>query len=138
MSTPTTIHTFPTFWNRKTVREHPTALFVFGDNDMGVGCGGQAVIRNEPNAIGLPTKKAPSATKAAYYTDDEYAENCAKVDTAVQAILKEALKNKYRVLVLPAGGFGTGLSKLPEKAPRTYAYVKPKGGGSAWVISGAE
>lgn len=53
----TTLYIYPSFWTVAIVRQYPNALFVFGDNDCGKGTGGQAIIRNEPNSIGLPTKK---------------------------------------------------------------------------------
>ena len=38
----------------------PRLTFVFGDNLLGFGKGGQAVIRNCPNAFGVPTKRKPA------------------------------------------------------------------------------
>jgi len=41
-------------------RLHKNALFIFGDNLQGWGKGGQARIRDEPNAFGIPTKRLNS------------------------------------------------------------------------------
>ena len=90
----TTLYIYPSFWTVAIVRQYPHALFVFGDNDCGKGTGGQAIIRNEPNSIGLPTKKMPRNTKHSFYTDEEYADNCLKIDIAIQSILKVALQKK--------------------------------------------
>ena len=32
--------------------------------------------------------------------------------------------NRYDTIVFPKSGNGTGLSKLPSKAPMTFAYLK--------------
>ena len=122
----TALYIYPSFWTVAIVRQYPHALFVFGDNDCGKGTGGQAIIRNEPNSIGLPTKKMPRNTKHSFYTDEEYADNCLKIDIAIQSILKVALQKKYTTIVLPANGFGTGLSQLQNKAPHTLAYIEQK------------
>ena len=100
---------------------HPDTLFVFGDNDQRTGKGGQAVIRDEPNAIGVRTKKAPKTSAAAYYTDNEYKKNIAKIKADFAAI-KKARKDYDTVYFIP--GIGEGRAKLEEKAPKTYAWLK--------------
>jgi hypothetical protein len=40
---------------------HPHTLFVFGDNVQRYGKGGQAMIRDEPNALGVATPPSPSS-----------------------------------------------------------------------------
>lgn len=39
------------------VKGNRDVYFVFGDNLIGEGKGGQAIIREEPNTIGVPTKR---------------------------------------------------------------------------------
>ena len=59
-----------TRYTREDLKANPTALFVFGDNYLGVGYGGQAFsARGEPNAVGVITKYSPSQ-----YLTDELAE----------------------------------------------------------------
>lgn len=111
-------------WTLSDVKNKPDHLFIFGDNDIKKGKGGQAVIREEPNAMGIPTKKIPTRAKSAYYTDDELTTNQNKIDHAIKLIIAEL--PKYEVLVLPADGIGTGLSELPTRAPLTFKYLKEK------------
>ena len=40
--------------------KHPKTLYIFGDNILRIGNGGQAVIRNIPNSFGIATKRTPS------------------------------------------------------------------------------
>ena len=55
---------------RAEIRANPTALYVFGDNLLRVGLGGQArECRGEPNAVGIPTKKAPTMEAHAFLSD---------------------------------------------------------------------
>jgi len=57
---------------RDYVKDNPDMVFIFGDNDERDGMGGQAgEMRGERNAIGIPTKKKPSATDDSYYTNHQ-------------------------------------------------------------------
>lgn len=116
------IKIFYGFWNVDHCRNNPGCLFVFGDNDIKRGLGGQAVIRNEPNAIGIPTKKFPTNDPNAFYTDSEYLKNIEKIDTAVRELIVES--NAYNIVYMPENGFGAGLARLNETAPETYVYMQ--------------
>ena len=115
---------FNGYWTRKDVKDNKDSLFVYGDNDIGVGSKGQAIIRNEPNAVGIPTKKVPSMVNSAYYRDEELEVNKRKIDKGVNKVLMEFLNNDYKYLVLPKDGFGTGLADLPKRAPLTFKHLK--------------
>lgn len=109
------------------VKNNPDKLFIFGDNLQQKGKGGQAVIRDEPNAFGVPTKKLPSMGNNAFFTDTEYENNVEAIDKAFEDIIKEISKRKENiVVVLPEDGIGTGLAKLEEKAPKTFEYLQSK------------
>lgn len=108
-------------WTPKDCNDNPKSLFIFGDNDVKKGLGGQATIRNCKNAIGIPTKKLPSNHKKSFYTDSEYSDNCKKIQGAINAILNKS--REYDELIFPKNGFGTGLSQLPQRSPKTYKYL---------------
>jgi hypothetical protein len=112
---------FEGFWTITDVINHPNWLFVFGDNDVGLGKGGQAIIRGLSNTIGIPTKKYPSNHPLSFYTDKEYIQNTNKISHAIDKLIDKS-KNYNRV-VLPKDGFGTGLADLPNRAPKTYDYL---------------
>lgn len=57
---PSKIIIFDGFWTIDDVKRYPHALFVYGDNNVQRGLGGQAIIRNLPNTVGIPTKNYPS------------------------------------------------------------------------------
>jgi hypothetical protein len=109
------------FWTIKDCRQHPDFLFVFGDNDYEIGKGGQAIIRDEENSIGIPTKHAPNNYSSAFYSDDNLKENKLKILKAIQLIEQES--NKYTTLIFPENGIGTGLAQLDVKAPRTFKFL---------------
>ena len=107
-------------WTLKDVKAAPNKVFIFGDNAKAAGLAGQAVIRYQPNAYGIPTKKAPGTKPGDYFTDKELSANKKLIDAAISKIPRD------KVLVFPENGLGTGLAKLPEKAPKTFKYLVEK------------
>ena len=106
---------------RQMLRNEPDKIFLFGDNLLKVGLGGQAAeMRGEPNAIGIPTKRAPSMSPESFFSDDDYIDNIRAIDDAIGSI------PPGKIIVLPQYGLGTGRAKLQQKAPRTYAYLQNK------------
>lgn len=92
-------------------------IFVFGDNLVKRGTGGQAVIRYEPNAFGIPTKRLPSMVHDSFFSDKEDEEYA----------LKQSLRELYKlgclgkIVVFPTAGIGTGRANMREKSPMLYA-----------------
>jgi hypothetical protein len=103
------------------VKSNPDKIYVFGDNTQRVGMGGQAQIRNNPNAMGIATKISPSMDEAAFMSDKNFISNVQIIDGDINKI-----KATGKVVVMPSNGLGTGLAKLKEKAPKTYAYLKQR------------
>lgn len=115
---------FDGFWTIDDTKKYSNYIFIYGDNDIHKGKGGQAIIRDQKNAMGIPTKKLPNNNYNSFYNDDEYEQNKLKIKKAVIDILVKLKTNKqYIGIILPKDGLGTGLSKLPSKAPRTYKYL---------------
>lgn len=110
-------------WSVKTTKQHPSWLFLFGDNDKGIGKRGQAVIRGEPNAMGIPTKKLPRFCSSAFYKDEEYDDNCKKIGAALDRIATRLQEGIFDVVVLSSGGLGTGLAELDVRAPQTHQFL---------------
>lgn len=110
------------FITRDLIKSNPKKIFLFGDNDEQVGTGGQAKeMRGEINSIGIPTKKGPNHDSESYYTDLEFEQNKKKINYAISVVLSK-IREGYDV-VIPKNGIGTGLAKLPEKAPKTYQFL---------------
>ena len=100
-------------------------LYVFGDNDQREGRGGQAAeCRGAHNAVGIRTKKAPLSGPGVYYTDDEFEENCRKIDEDFAILFKAILERK--TVVWPIDGIGTGYAQLDRRAPRTLRHIQIK------------
>ena len=103
---------------RKDIRVEKDKIFLFGDNLAGRGFGGQAKeMRGEGNAVGIPTKKLPSNSKDAFFTDKEFTANIKAIDEAFGKIPPD------KTIVIPKAGLGTGLAGLEEKAPKTFSYL---------------
>jgi hypothetical protein len=112
---------------REYVKANKHILFVFGDNDLRIGLGGMAKeCRGEFNTLGIRTKKKPATTIDSYYTDDEFVENCKKIDEDITSILSYLIackdKGLSRSIYIPHG-IGCGLAKLHLYAPRTNEYL---------------
>ena len=109
------------FITRAEVRAEKDKIFLFGDNLTERGFGGQAKeMRGEENAVGIPTKKAPSNHSNSFFTDKEFAANKQAIDEAFSKIPPD------KTIVIPKAGLGTGLAQLQEKAPNTFAYLNEK------------
>jgi hypothetical protein len=107
---------------REEVQANPNCYFVFGDNVQRQGLGGQAAaMRGEHNAIGVATKWKPTNDPSAFFYDSEYAQVTALIEEDLKKVEK-ALKRSF--VVLPKDGLGTGLSRLPELAPRVNMYLE--------------
>jgi len=100
------------------LRDNPDKIYIFGDNEQRVGKGGQAIIRDEPNAFGIATKKEPNNRDGAFFTDDEFEANKKIIDEDIAKI-----KADGRPIVFPEDGIGTGRGDLKNKAPKTYEYL---------------
>ena len=101
--------------------QHPEKYYVFGDNLIHDGYGGQAIIRSCQNAIGIPTKRLPSMDDDAFFSDqpDEF--------KAVQKFLNKLYilynRKEKPIIVFPTDGLGTGRAMLKEKSPKIYKLI---------------
>lgn len=110
---------------RSKIRENPDVLYLFGDNLLRKGLGGQAKeMRGEENTIGVVTKKYPSNHNSSFFKDEdfeqwleEFSKDIDKLETAIKS-------NKYRALVIPK--IGQGLADLANKAPNIWEHIKNK------------
>ena len=105
------------FIRREDLRENPDKIFLFGDNTIHVGYGGQAgEMRDEPNAIGIPTLKEPGV----FFNDNEFETNMRLIDEAFKQIPPD------KTVIIPSDGLGTGIARLDRVAPRTFEYLIKK------------
>ena len=111
-------------WEVSDVRKERKAIFVFGDNDKRDGYKNQAIIRGEPNAFGIPTKKLPSPTKNAYYSNDDFSRVKRIYDREFDKL--QAYLDQGQTIYLPKDGLGTGLAKLETRASDIWKYLLQK------------
>jgi hypothetical protein len=112
---------FNKFYSEKLLRDDPDGLYIFGDNLERVGKGGQAVIRDMPNALGIASKKEPLNLHRSFFRDADLQDFKAEI-SRVHSIIRDALyagRNVY----WPSDGIGTGLSNLPKTSPACYEYL---------------
>ncbi len=91
-------------------------IFVFGDNLIEAGKGGQAMIRDEINAFGVPTKRLPSMTEDSFFSDKEDERE------VVLGKLRElyTLSKQGKIIVFPFDGLGTGLAEMHLRSPTLF------------------
>ena len=105
--------------------QEPKTLFVFGDNMLRRGFGGQAAeMRGEPNAVGIPTKNTPSNAPAAFFSDKDFETAKSVIDEACDQ-LETHLKNGGKV-VWPEDGIGTGRADLANRSPKIWDYLEER------------
>ena len=124
MPVKTTLTETMDMFTEEIVKANPNKLFVFGDNMLRYGKGGQAVIRDLPNTIGIVTKREPRTGKGAYFSDAKD-----EMDTLLQDIRKLWLIsrcNTFTHIVFPTKGIGTGRARMKSKSPILYKMMKNK------------
>ncbi len=111
------VEIFKGYWTLNNVKERHDYIFIFGDNDIENGTGGQATIRGQPNAMGIPTTKTPDV----HYTDAEYLDNVKKIKASICKIKCVLKSGEFNKVVFSSGGLGTDIAQLKEHAPFTFA-----------------
>jgi hypothetical protein len=108
---------------RSELKANPTTLYLFGDNDIRKGLGGQAKeMRGESNAIGISTKKLPASNEEAYKSDAELEKNKKIITADINKAIAEWNTGKYNKLIIPQ--MGVGLAELPTRAPLTFKFLQ--------------
>lgn len=109
------------------IQANRQALYIFGDNLNRQGFGGQAKeMRGEPNSFGIATKRSISHNYPDDYFFDEQ-DDVIPILTKEFEFLKLAITTKQpAAIIIPADGIGTGLSKMPEYAPKALEYINAK------------
>ena len=102
------------------MQAEPEVLFVFGDNLVREGRGGQAKeMRGERNAIGIPTKRYPSMIAWSFLSDENFVEWARESGPEICQLLAHEGK-----IVWPAAGIGTGLAELQQRAPLIWRTIE--------------
>lgn len=108
---------------RDDLKANPNALYVFADNEARAGLGGQAKeMRGEPNAVGIRTKRVPSMSDDAFWSDAKAAKYYTMIQEDFEPVAKHLGLGK--IVVIPADGLGAGLAELEKRAPQVARYLK--------------
>ena len=107
---------------REQIKAAPDTLYIFGDNFERKGFGGQAAeARGEPNAVGIPTKRAPSMRPDAFMTDADLERLQAEARLALDRLRRHL--DAGGDVVMPEAGIGTGLAQMATRAPACWAWL---------------
>lgn len=99
-------------------------LYLFGDNVVRAGRGGQAGIRRASNSIGIITKRLPSNTRPnSFLTDDVLDLTSGLIINDIRRVVEKIQNGDYERVHIPAAGLGTGLANLKQTAPKTFKFL---------------
>ena len=109
---------------RQMVRENRHQYYVFSDNMIHKGYGGQAKeMRGEINSIGIPTKWKPDTKSDSYFSDSDLKSTViVEIDNVFMKI--QWILNQGGDIIIPSDGIGTGLAKLELCAPKIFHYIQ--------------
>lgn len=115
------VEVFTGFYSKEILECNPDKLFVFGDNVVRKGTGGQAVIRYQPNAFGIATKRFPSMREGSFFTDTK--EDFDVVENDIISLLTLANSPTGPTIVFPAQGIGTGMGNMKDSSPKLWEHM---------------
>lgn len=98
---------------------------MFGDNLLGFGKGGQAIIRDEPNAFGVPTKRKPAMTVGSFFREGNE-DDLDVVLTSLWVIWNKLAGGETIVIPITEEGLvslGRERAELPTRAPTIYEAI---------------
>jgi hypothetical protein len=78
------------------ISKNPECFYVYMENEKKEG--GEVYRRSQPNCLPITIKKAPSMSREAYWSDDEYAMGILKIQKEID-ILREKLDKGATVIV---------------------------------------
>jgi hypothetical protein len=108
---------------REKIKANPDVLYLFGDNLLRKGLGGQAKeMRGEENTIGILSKKYPSNKEDSFYSDKDFYNWLQEFSKDISKVAEAVNSGKYKSLVIPQ--IGVGLADLSNRAPRIWQHLK--------------
>lgn len=111
------------WYTRSNIQANPHKTYIFGDNFVEQGYGGQAAAcRDEPNVVGIATKRYPTNEPEAFLNDNDFQE---WFELAYPKMVQLTdLIREGKIVVWPGDGIGTGLAKLENTSPKIFQYTK--------------
>lgn len=100
------------------LRVNPDHLYVYEDTLDRSGRSGQAKVRDEPNAHGIPVRKTPGLMTAALFSDQP-----CEFEAVTDALRRLYRTGQNRILVFPHTGIGRGPYGVAGHSPRLYDHL---------------
>lgn len=108
---------------RTDIQTNKDVLYIFGDNLARIGFGGQAKeMRGEPNSFGIATKRAPTYDPEDFFYDEQ-PEVFDIIEEEFKRLYELLLTGKYKAVVIPRDGIGTGIANLVNNAPHLLCRI---------------
>lgn len=102
--------------------DHNKECFVFGDNLLRRGNGGQACIRACLASFGIATKRSPGMQPLDFFRDNS-PYHMKVIEAEIRRLITKMENNPDLIVYFPEHGLGTGLSDMPNKCPQLFEYM---------------
>ncbi len=109
---------------REDLKNNPNILYIFGDNLDREGLGGQAKeMRGEQNAFGIATKRSIYHGDNKDYFFDGEKDVLPILQNEFDHLRAFIKSDSWKAICIPSDGIGTGLSMMPEYAPKALKFI---------------
>lgn len=109
------------FYNQGIMKLIPHVLVVFGDNQQRIGYGGQAIIRDFPNAVGIATMRRCGEFMTG--TLDDFDTVLRDIRNLEARIKLDAASVLFPITLAGDINIGTGIAALTRTAPHLYDMI---------------
>ena len=110
------VEVFNTYWTPEDCSKCQDCLFIYEDTLARDTTMDSAIVRNCPNALGIPTSQSFGQS----WSDERFDYARQSIQQSINVIMSNSTG---KVLVFPPRAFGYGTSQLVHKAPLIYQYL---------------
>ena len=104
------------YFNKRYIKDHPYSLFIYEDTLH------ELDFEDYSNVLPIPTYD----NEGDYFRDKHLERNKQVIRDSIEEIKKTLKRRRFKKVILPETTIGKGKSRLNEKEPKTYEYIKRK------------
>ena len=104
------------YFNKRYIKDHPYSLFIYEDTLH------ELEFEDYSNVFPIPTYD----NEGDYFRDKHLEKNKKVIRDSIEDVKKTLKRRRFKKIILPETTIGKGKSRLNEKAPKTYEYIKRK------------
>ena len=104
------------YFNKRYIKDHPYSLFIYEDTLQDLD------FEDYSNVFPIITYD----NEGRFFRDKHLEKNKEIIKGCIDDIKKSLKRRRYKKIILPERSIGKGKSRLYEKEPKTYEYIKRK------------